>query len=37
MFNDYGVGIPVYYDHMNVQNSLIQPSTVHCQNTGLQW
>ena len=37
MFNDYGVGIPAYYDHMNVQNSLIQPSTVHCQNTGLQW
>ena len=37
MFNDYGLGIPTYYDHINVQNSQIQPSTVHCSNTGLQW
>jgi len=37
MYNDYGIGIPAQYDHINVQNSTIQPSTVHCQNTGLQW
>lgn len=37
MYNDYGLGIPAQYDHINVQNSIIQPSTVHCQNTGLQW
>ena len=37
MYNDYGIGIPAQYDHINVQNSIIQPSTVHCQNTGLQW
>ena len=36
MYN-FGVGAPVYYDHVNVANSLVQPSTVHCQNTGLQW
>ena len=34
---EFGVGAPVYYDHINVANSMIQPSTVHCQNTGLQW
>lgn len=37
MYNDFGIGIPAQYDHINVQNSTIQPSTVHCQNTGLQW
>ena len=37
MYNNFGAGIPVYYDHINVQNSQVQPSTVHCQNTGLQW
>ena len=34
---NYSMGIPAYYDHINVQNSVIQPSTVHCSNTGLQW
>ena len=37
MINDYGLGIPVYYDHINVQNSIIQPSTVHVKNTGLTY
>lgn len=37
MYYDFGSGIPAHYDHINVQNSVIQPSTVHCQNTGLQW
>lgn len=37
MTNAYGIGIPTYYDHINVENSQIQPSTVHCMNTGLQW
>lgn len=27
---------PIYYDDMNIANSIYQPSMLHCQNTGLQ-
>lgn len=34
-FSDYG-GIPFYYDYANAKNSIVNPSTVHAHNTGLQ-
>lgn len=30
-----GQGIPAMYDHINVTNAAVSPSTVHCRNTGL--
>lgn len=30
-----GAGAPFFYDHINAQNSIIQPSTVHVSDTGL--
>lgn len=33
--NIAGYGAPVMYDHINASNSLVSPSTVHVQNTGL--
>lgn len=35
MFNNIGTGIPVYYDYLNTANSIISPSNVHIENTGL--
>ena len=32
----FGQGAPFLYDYINVANSVISPSTVHCKNTGLQ-
>lgn len=32
-----GAGAPIFYDHKNAYNSMINPSTVHVRNTGLQW
>ena len=31
-----GYGAPFLYDYVNLANSVISPSTVHCKNTGLQ-
>lgn len=30
-------GIPVLYDHKNIYNSKVSPSTVHAKNTALSW
>lgn len=35
LFTTYGQGAPLFYDHINVANSLVQPSTVHSRNTAL--
>ena len=37
MIENIGTGAPVMYDYNNVYNALQNPSTVHVQNTGLQW
>lgn len=30
-----GIGVPANYDHINAKNSIVSPSTVHIQDTGL--
>lgn len=30
-------GIPILYDHKNIYNSRVSPSTVHAKNTALSW
>ena len=35
MFDNIGVGAPYLYDYINTANSIIRPSTVHVENTGL--
>jgi hypothetical protein len=35
MNESYGVGAPVMYDYINAANSIVSPSTVHIQQTGL--
>lgn len=37
MVDNIGSGVPVMYDYNNLYNGMINPSTVHVQNTGLQW
>lgn len=37
MIENIGNGVPVLYDYNNQYNGLINPSTVHVSNTGLQW
>ena len=37
MIESIGTGVPVMYDYNNMYNGLINPSTVHVSNTGLQW
>lgn len=32
-----GSKIPASYDYINIYNSYVNPSTVHCQNTSLVW
>lgn len=33
--NAAGMGAPVFYDHINAANSIVQPSTVHVKDSGL--
>lgn len=35
MFDNIGTGVPYMYDYINVANSMVKPSTVHVENTGL--
>ena len=35
MYESTGAGAPYLYDYINTANSLIKPSTVHVENTGL--
>lgn len=35
MFDNIGNGVPYMYDYINVANSMVKPSTVHVENTGL--
>lgn len=37
MVDNIGNGMPVLYDYNNAYNGMINPSTVHVTNTGLQW
>lgn len=35
MFDNIGTGVPYLYDYINCANSVISPTTVHVENTGL--
>lgn len=35
MLDNIGNGVPYMYDYINVANSMVKPSTVHVENTGL--
>lgn len=35
--SEYGTGVPVFYDHINVANSSFAPSEIHVTDTRLSW
>lgn len=34
MYDNIGIGVPYLYDYINCANSIVNPSTVHAENTG---